>query len=105
MSQHDKSLAMVWGSAAPARSIGYERERMTPSDSGFTVLFDDAPDPEEAEQSMDHVDIAFVCLSCLVDDHPEIGRGLDLAFEYGVADLSEDGEWVVGDLSRLEIEI
>ena len=29
------------------------------------------------------------------------GRGLDIAREYGVADL-EDGEWVVGDVSRLE---
>jgi hypothetical protein len=105
MSQHDKSLAMVWGSAAPARSIGYERERMTPSDSGFTVLFDDAPDPEEAEQGFRGLDISLVCLQCLEEDHPEIGRGLDIAFEYGVADLSEDGEWVVGDLSRLEIEI
>jgi hypothetical protein len=29
-------------------------------------------------------------------------RGLDIAREYGVADLDEDGEWVVGDLSRLD---
>jgi len=34
--------------------------------------------------------------------HPEIGRGLDIAREYGVANLDEDCEWVVGDLSRLE---
>jgi hypothetical protein len=38
----------------------------------------------------------------LIDDHPELGRGLDIAREYGVADLDDDGEWVVGDLSRLE---
>jgi hypothetical protein len=31
-----------------------------------------------------------------------IGRGLDIAREYGVADLDESGEWVVGDLGRLE---
>ena len=43
-----------------------------------------------------------VCLHCLLDDHPEIGPGLDIAREYGVADPDEDGEWVVGDLSRLE---
>lgn len=29
-------------------------------------------------------------------------RGLDIGREYGVADLDDDGEWVVGDLSRLE---
>jgi hypothetical protein len=31
----------------------------------------------------------------------EISGGLDIAREYGVADLDESGEWVVGDLSRL----
>ena len=44
--------------------------------------------------------IDFVCLHCLIEDHPEIGRGLDIAREYGVADLDDGGEWVVGDLSR-----
>ena len=43
-----------------------------------------------------------VHLVCLIDDDPSLGRGLDLAREYGVADLDDDGEWVVGDLSRLE---
>ena len=39
---------------------------------------------------------------CLIEEHPEIGRGLDIAHEYGVADLDDDGEWQVGDLSRPE---
>jgi hypothetical protein len=43
-----------------------------------------------------------VCLDCLIDDHPELGRGLDIAREYGVADLDDSGEWVVGDVSRLD---
>jgi hypothetical protein len=43
-----------------------------------------------------------VCLDCLIDDNPEIGRALDIAREYGVADLDETGEWVIGDLGRLE---
>jgi hypothetical protein len=90
---------MVWGSEPPAFSIGYEREKAWPGDSGFTVLFDDAPDPEDAYP--DHPGITIVCLDCLLAEHPEIGRGLDIAFEYGVADLDENGEWVVGDLSRL----
>ena len=88
------------GSEPPAFSIGFERELMWPGDSGFTVLFDDAPDPDEIE-GPDDPRISVVHLCCLLDDHPEIGRGLDIAREYGVADL-EDGEWVVGDLSRLE---
>jgi hypothetical protein len=89
---------MVFGTEPPAFSIGYEREKLWPGDSGFTVLFADAPDPDEVE-GMEHPGISLVCLHCLIDDHPEIGRGLDIAREYGAADL-EDGEWVAGDDGR-----
>jgi hypothetical protein len=34
--------------------------------------------------------------------NPSIGQGLDVAREYGVVDLYENGEWVVGDLRRLD---
>ena len=37
-----------------------------------------------------------MCLHCLLDDKPELGRGMDIAREYGVADLDDKGEWVVG---------
>ena len=97
---HAKTLAVVWGTAPPAHSIGREKP-MWPGDSGFTVLFDDAPDPDEVHGT-DDPRISLVCLHCLLDDHPEIGRGLDIARQYGVADLDENDEWVVGDLSRLE---
>ena len=89
-------VAIVWGSEPPAFSIGYEREKLGPTDSGFTVLLSDAPDPEELDERGRHPDVAIVCLGCLIDHNPEIGRGLDLAREYGVADLDDDGEWVVG---------
>ena len=42
-----------------------------------------------------------MCLSCLIDDHPELGGGLEIARRFGVADLDEDGVWIVGDLGRL----
>jgi hypothetical protein len=98
---HAKTVAMVWGSEPPAFSIGYEREKLWPGDSGFTVLFDDAPEPDDLPDAGDDPPegITVVCLHCLLDDHPEIGRGLDIAREYGVADLDENGVWVVGDLS------
>jgi hypothetical protein len=89
----------VLGSEKPAISIGYEAEKLGPWDSGFTVIFDDAPDVEELD--VEDEGSALVCLSCLIDDHPEIGRGLDIAREYGVSDPDEHGEWVVGDLTRL----
>jgi len=73
---------------------------MWSGDSGLTILFDDAPDPHDVEP--DDPRITLVHLSCLIDDHPELGRGLDIAREYGVADRGDDGERVVGDLSRLD---
>jgi hypothetical protein len=95
-------MALCWGSEPPAHSIGYERP-FGPADSGFSVLFEDAPDPEELPDAEGlPAGITLVCVDCLLDDHPEIGRGFDLAREYGVADLDEQGEWVVGDPSRLD---
>ena len=60
-----------------------------------------APDPDDPPADGDEPPegITIVCLHCLLDDHPEIGRGLDIAREYGVADLDERGEWIVGDLA------
>jgi hypothetical protein len=87
------------GAVSHQRSIGWETP-LGPTDSGFTVLFDDAPDADAA-QGAEHPGISFVCLDCLIDDHPDLGRGLDIARQYGVADLDDDGEWVVGDVTRL----
>ena len=100
---HAWMVVWVWGSRPPAFSIGFE-EPMWPGDSGYTVLFDDAPDPEDVDEAGEHAAISLMCMNCLIDDHPEIAPGLDIAREYGVADLDEDGEWVVGDLSRLEAD-
>jgi hypothetical protein len=100
----ERSAALVWGSEPPAHSIGYEKP-LGPTDSGFSVLFADAPDPEELDEAPDDElppGLTLVCLQCLVDDHPEIGRGLDIAREHGVADLDESGVWIVGNLNRLE---
>jgi hypothetical protein len=38
----------------------------------------------------------------LLGDYPEIVRGPDIAREHCLADLDEDGEWIMGDVSRLE---
>jgi len=105
MSNHRKAWVMVWGSTKPAVSIGYESP-MFKSDSGFTVLFDDAPDPDDVPESepLAHHGISTWCVHCLIEEHPEIGRGFDIARQYGVADLDDDGQWVVGDVSRLDPE-
>ena len=101
--RHAKTVAMVWGTERPAHSIGYEKP-MGSWDSGYSVVFADAPDPDDVEDRPGSLPegITLVCLHCLIDDHPEIGRGLDIAREHGVADLDEKDEWVAGDVSRLE---
>jgi hypothetical protein len=96
---HARTVAWVWGSEPPAFSIGHENP-MWPGGSGFTVLFVD--EPEELDEHGQHPAVSLMCMHCLLDEHPEVGRGLDIARGHGVADLDEDGEWVVGDLSRLE---
>ena len=98
--KHARTWVMVWGETAPAFSVASDKP-LSRADSGFTVLFDDAPDPEEVE-GPEHPGVSVCCLGCLLDDHPELGRALDIARQHGVADLDENDEWVVGDLSRLE---
>ena len=98
-----ESTAVLWGSEPPAHCIGY-CEPMWPGDSGFSILFADAPDPDDLEDDEPGSlpeGITIGHLGCLLDEHPELGRGLDIAREHGVADLEND-EWVVGDLSQLE---
>jgi hypothetical protein len=102
---HAKTVAVVWGEEAPAVSIGYGAP-MWEGDSGFSILFADAPSPEDLEDvpvsgSLPE-GITLVHLACLIDDDPDLGRGLDIAREHGVAELDESGEWVVGDVSQLE---
>ena len=79
---HEKTMAVVWGEVPPAFSIGHDTP-LGSWDSGFTVLFDDVPEPDEVDDVNDHLGISLVCLRCLLDDHPEIGRGLDIAREPG----------------------
>ena len=102
-SGHQRSWVMVWGSEPSAVSIGYERSAFA-GDSGFTVIFDDAPAPEDVPEDnpLAHPSVSRWCLHCLLEEHPEIARGLDIAHEYGIADLDDSDEWVVGDLTRLE---
>ncbi len=91
-----KTVAMVWGSQPPAYSIGWCAP-MWEGDSGLTVLFYDAPDPDEVRPDDPRISLAH--LGCLLDDDPSLGRGLDLAREFGAADLDENDEWV-GRLDR-----
>ena len=100
--KHPKNWVMVWGSTRPAVSIGCEKPESS-NDSGYTVIFSDAPDPADVPENAKHPGISSWCLACLRADYPEIVPGLDIAHEYGVADLDDD-QWVAGDQSRLEAD-
>jgi hypothetical protein len=87
---------MVWGHEPPAHTVACE-EPLGPWDSGFSVLFDDAPTEADLEgfpADERHPSMTLVCLACLIDDHSELGHALDLAREHGVAELDDNGEWV-----------
>ena len=94
---------MVWGGKPPVFSIGWDQP-LAEWDSGFTVLFDDAPDPEDVgrySNPAEHPGIRTAHLACLLEDFPELGRGFDIARRHRVADLNARGEWVIGDVRRL----
>ena len=85
MVKHAQRVAIVVGEEAFV-AVSYLEPEPT-WESGFAVF------SVPAEEVEDH-DSELVCLHCLLDDHPELGRGLDVAREHGVAGLDEQGEWV-----------
>ena len=97
--KHGQTAVLVWGERPPIFSIGYEPPEHD-WDSGFSILYGDAPDPDDVTD--DDPRIRWECLCCVIDEHPEIGRGLDIARQHRVADLDENGHWTPGDQSRLE---
>jgi hypothetical protein len=105
--KHARTTAYVWGSEPPAHTIACEKPQGE-WDSGFSVLFSDAPDPESlptprAGDTELPEGISLMCLHCLIDEYPEIGRGLDMAREHGVVILDDNDEhWIPGDASAIE---
>jgi hypothetical protein len=81
---------------APVGIVYYAAERMTSGDSGFDLF----SGLESADEFFAKVErdpeqhLATVCLHCLIEGHPEAGRGMDLARQHGFA-WFEDGEWRV----------
>ena len=96
----DQKTVWVWGRTPPAVSIAH-CEPQWAEDSGISVLYSDAPDPEGVA-GPGHPGIALMHLGCLLDDDPELAHGFAVAQEHGLADRGENGTWIVGDRSRLE---
>ena len=57
-------------------------------DPGFLCLSDRAPEVPD-DSTLDT--LTTICLHCLIDEHPEIGEGLDLARANGTALLDDEG--------------
>jgi hypothetical protein len=51
----------------------------------FTVVLEDSPGPENPPEEL-------TCVRCFLDEHPQLGRGLDVALEHRGAEW-HDGEW------------
>jgi hypothetical protein len=81
---------LVFGEAEQAAAV-LRFEPVEVDDSGFVVLREDAPRAGPA----DDTPWELVCLECVFDSWPGIGRGFDLACEHGGARLA-GGDWRAG---------
>jgi hypothetical protein len=91
---------LAWGDEPPVFSIGYA-EPLGPGDSGYTVLFSNAPDPADVPENGEHPLVGPMHGHCLLEEYPEVVPGLEVARAHGAADLDEGGEWVGRSLSRV----
>lgn len=90
--RHSRRVVLVLGERWPAKAVSF-LEPVGSWDSGFMVVLEDVPEPEEL--SGDERSHPF-CLACLLDEHPEVGSGLDLARVHGQVVWDDDG-WVPRD--------
>jgi hypothetical protein len=78
------SRALLEAGAAPSRVLYFEEDR------SYLVLDADTPeDPSTVTVGY----LAPVCVHCLLDQHPSVGRGMDVARRTGGARLVE-GAWL-----------
>lgn len=85
--EHSRAtLAIVYGSEGEPRSVLCDAAGDPPGQRWFTVVLADAPGPAGPAD-------APVCVECLLDMHPRLGRGLDIALEHRGAEW-RDGGWV-----------
>jgi hypothetical protein len=89
-------LAWVIGTVPPVVAVVREPPDLKgEGEGGLVVLMSDAPhDPWELQ----HTDPGLTrwCVHCIIDAHPDCGRGLDLALEHGGACRDKDGTWHPG---------
>jgi hypothetical protein len=79
------TLAMVFGTDGEPIAVLCDAATDPPGLRFFTVVLDDSPGPDSEPE-------APMCVDCLLDEHPRLGRGLDVALEHRGAEW-RDGDW------------
>ena len=76
------------GSEAPPLAVICDPEDDPPGVRFFSVIWSDAPPTGEVDDS------PLVCAHCLLEEHPDLGRSLDIAQEHRCAERDPvTGEW------------
>jgi hypothetical protein len=81
------TLAFVYGTVGDPVAVLCDPAGDPPGQRYFTVVLDDSLGPRGPSQ-------APVCVDCLLEDHPRLGRGLDVALEHRGAAWFDDEGWV-----------
>jgi hypothetical protein len=88
---HGSFYAIVLGKESPIVAVCFDRENgVQGRDSGFMIVFSDAPPPGD---SLEEGTTGVADLGCLIDEFPDLGVVLDLAREHGEVWRAEDGVW------------
>jgi hypothetical protein len=80
------TVAIVYGKVGAPELVLCDPDTDPPGQRWFTVVLEDTPGPDGPYE-------APVCVGCLLEMHPGLGRGLDVAVEHRGAEWL-DGEWV-----------
>ena len=84
--KHGELAATVERSVCEGAEAGFVLDML---DGKNFVVFERKPKPNDETKEIDTEEL---CLPCLIDERPEVGRALDLARQYGAA-VRIDGEW------------
>ncbi|MEX2196829.1 MAG: hypothetical protein WD844_16260 [Thermoleophilaceae bacterium] len=94
MTEHGHQVAVVVGTTPPVVAVLHDDPpggSDLPHDSGYAVLMSDAPDHGDDATDDDYYTW---CLHCLIEHHPQVGAGLDLARHHGSVMRDPDtGDW------------
>ena len=91
MVRHGRTWVFNFGSEPPAQQVICDVAGDPEGHRFYSVVWSDAPPPDSPE--LDRVEP--ICGHCAIEEHPELGRPMDMAVEHRyVCRDEESGEWV-----------